>query len=138
MTDDTKAIARCGFDAFMEGDLGALRQLLAPQATLHQCGFLQPIPAASILNREFPRLSPLEDRQVKLERMVAEGNLVALHWTTTARYNDPATPEIEGKTVSFPSMSFIRVEDGKIAEIWNIQDTTTMQMQLSREVGSGT
>lgn len=27
-------------------------------------------------------------------------------------------------------MTFIRFEDGKIAEIWNIQDTATMQTQL--------
>ena len=136
--EDAKQIARRAFEALMESDLSSLRELLAPNAVLHQCGFLKPIPAASILSGEFPRRSPLVDRQMRLERTVTEGDLVALHWTTTAKYTDLDSPEIDGKTVRFPSMSFIRVEDGKIVEIWNIQDTTTMQMQLSQEAGPAT
>lgn len=33
-------------------------------------------------------------------------------------------------SVSFPSMSFLRFQGGKIAEIWNIQDVSTMHTQL--------
>lgn len=65
-----------------------------------------------------------------LERLIGEGDLVALHWWTTGRYRDPASPELDGKEISFPSMTFIRFEGGTIAEIWNIQDTATMHSQL--------
>ena len=70
------------------------------------------------------------DREARLERMVGEGDLVALHWRTTGRIADPASSESEGTRVSFPSMTFVRLEDSHIAEIWNIQDVATLQSQL--------
>ena len=139
-TDDNKAIVQRAFEALMDRDLRPLEDLLAPDAVLHQCGFLQPIPGAAIIRGEFPGRGPLVDRQVRLARMVGKGEIVALHWWTTGRYSDPDSPELDGKRVSFPSMSFIRLEDGKIAEIWNIQDTSTLQTQLNapaEPVGTG-
>lgn len=114
----------------MTGDRAALRSLLAPDAALHQCGFLDPIPVQSILSGEFPRRGPLLDRTIHLERIIAEGDTVSLHWRTSGRYTDLEAPELDGRHVSFPSMSFIRFKGGKIAEIWNIQDVATMQTQL--------
>ena len=128
--EQNKEVASRAFEALMARDLNRLEPLLAPGAVLHQCGFPEPIPVRSITRGEFPRWRLLDDRQVQLERIVGEADLVALHWRTTGKYNDPATPELNGKPVSFPSMTFIRFEGSKIAEIWNIQDTTTMQMQL--------
>jgi hypothetical protein len=65
-----------------------------------------------------------------VERMVGEGDLVAMQWRTTVRYSDPTMPDLDGRSVSFPSMTFIRFEGGKIVQMWNIQDTSTMQTQL--------
>jgi predicted ester cyclase len=62
--------------------------------------------------------------------MVGEGDLVAIHWRTTGRHHDPDEPEPDGRRVSCPSMTFIRFERGRIAEIWDIQDTATLQTQL--------
>jgi ketosteroid isomerase-like protein len=138
--EQNKQIAHRAFDALMAGDLTPLGDLLAPDAVLHQCGFLHAIPAHSILSGEFPGRSLVEDRHVQLEQIIGEGDLVALHWRTTGRYHDPASPELDGTETSFPSMTFIRVEAGKIAEIWNIQDTATMHAQLhsaAEPVGTG-
>jgi ketosteroid isomerase-like protein len=128
--EQNKQTARRAFEALMAGDRETLQHLLEPDAVLHQCGFLDPIPAGSILRGEFPRWRLLEGRQVQLERIVGEEDLVALHWRTTGRYSDPDAPELNGRPVSFPSMTFIRFEGDKIAEIWNIQDTATLQTQL--------
>ena len=114
----------------MARDLSSLPDLLTPDAVLHQCGFLEPVPVHAILNGEFPRWRQLIDREVHLDRMIGEDDLVALHWRTTGRYSDPDTPDLDGMSVNFPSMTFIRFEGGKIAEIWNIQDTATLQTQL--------
>jgi ketosteroid isomerase-like protein len=128
--DDNKAIVRRAFEALLARDRSALQELLAPDAVLHQCGFLQPIPADAIMKGEFPGRGPLNDRQVRLARIIGEGDLVALQWWTSGHFSDPDSPTLDGKPVSFPSMSFARVEDGKIAEIWNIQDVSTLQTQL--------
>jgi len=129
-SEENKQIAHRAFEALMARDLSPLQDLLAPDAVLHQCGFLHAIPAGAILSGAFPGRSPLEDRHVHLERMIGEGDMVALHWWTTGRYRDPDSPELDGKEISFPSMTFIRFQGDKIVEIWNIQDTATLQTQL--------
>jgi predicted ester cyclase len=128
--DENKRIAQQAGEALLTGDLGPLETLLAPNAVLHQCGFLKPIAASAIFQRGFPANSPVADRVFKLERIIGEGDMVALHWYTSGRYSDPGSPELDGTMVSFPSMTFFRIEGGQIVEIWNIQDTTTMQSQL--------
>jgi ketosteroid isomerase-like protein len=128
--DQNKDIARRAFASLMNGDLHALNEVLSPDAVLHQCGFLEPIPARAILRGEFPGAGRVQDRDIQLERIIGEGDLVALHWRTSGRFSNPDKPEIDGRHVSFPSMSFIRFEGGAIAEIWNIQDIATRQSQL--------
>ena len=134
--DQNKQIATRAFHALMSGDLGPLAELLAPDAVLHQCGFLEPIPAASIISGEFPDWRWLGDRRVHVERIIGEGDIVALHWQTAGTYRDPGSPEIDGMQVNFPSMSFIRLDDGHITEIWDIQDIATLQTQMREHGGS--
>lgn len=129
-TDENKQIVRRAFEALMAGDLSPLRELLAPNAVLHQCGFLDPIPGEAMLQRNLPGGPRFRDRRFTLERMVGEGDDVALHWRTSGRYADPDSPRLDGTPVSFPSMSFVRLENGRIAEIWNIQDMSTLQTLL--------
>lgn len=133
--DENKQIATRAFRALMSGDLGPLAGLLAPDAVLHQCGFREPIPAASIISGEFPDWPLLGDRRVHVERIISEGDIVALHWQTTGTYRDSGSPEIDGTQVSFPSMSFIRLAGAQIAKIWNIQDIATLQTQMREHDG---
>ena len=131
MSSDTdKETVRRAFKTLMEGDLGPLADLLASDAVLHQCGFLDPIPAQAMLERDLSMRGRLQDREFRLERMVGEGDTVALHWRTSGRYADPDSPDRDGMQVSFPSMTFVRMAGGRIAEIWNIQDISTLQTQL--------
>lgn len=129
-SEDTKQIARRAFQALMDGDLDPLRDLLAPEAVLHQCGFLKPIPAEAILRGDFPGRRRVQDRDVRIEEIISEDNIVALRWRTSGVFSDPESSKRDSTPVSFPSMSFMRVENSRIAEIWNIQDTSTLQTQL--------
>ncbi len=128
--EDNKQIATHAFEILASGDLSPLADLLTPDAVLHQCGFLRPIPAHAIVRGGLPGAAPLVDRHVSLDHIIAEGDLVALHWRTTARYADAGEPQLDGLQVSFTAMSFLRLENGKIAEIWNIQDMSTLDTQL--------
>jgi ketosteroid isomerase-like protein len=129
-SDVNQQTVRRAFQALVDGNLGPLRDLLAPGAVLHQCGFLEPISAQAILQRDLSMQGRLQDRQFQLERIVGEGDTVALHWRTSGRYSDPDSAARDGTHVSFPSMTFVRMADGQIAEIWNIQDISTLQTQL--------
>jgi ketosteroid isomerase-like protein len=125
-----KQIVRRAFEGLQAGDLGAVSDLLAPDAVVHQCGFLEPLPARAMLSGAFPGGGRIDARDLHIERMIGEGDLVALHWRVTGRYAAPDEPEINGRPVSVPWMTFVRVDGGRIAELWNIRDTSTLETQL--------
>jgi ketosteroid isomerase-like protein len=128
--DENKRIALQAFDALAAGDLNAVQELLAPDAVLHQCGFLRPITLHALRQNSQRYPSPVVDRTMQLEQMIAEGDTVALRWHTPGRYADPSEPTLDGVPVAFPSMTFLRFADGRIAEIWNMRDADTLQSTL--------
>jgi predicted SnoaL-like aldol condensation-catalyzing enzyme len=71
------------------------------------------------------------DHPVKEELLVAEGDKVMDHWTATgtqtgAMMGLPAT----GKRFTMTGSDLCRIEAGKVAEIWHVEDTLTMLQQL--------
>ena len=78
-----------------------------------------------LLGKVFP------DAQYSVERLVAEGDLVAWHWTFTATHQGeimgiPAT----GKQLRFGGVNIFRLENGQIVEDWVYRDTLGMMRQL--------
>ena len=73
------------------------------------------------------------DLKVSVDRIIAEGDLVSLHWsavgTNTAKV--PGFPG-EGKKVVVDGMSFFRFADGKIVEEWSTYDNLTIMKQLGQ------
>ncbi len=134
--EEHKRVARRAFDALMADNLTSVEDIVTPDAVLHQCGFLDPIPVSAMLAGQGPR-PRLRDRNVELLRVIGEGDLVALHWETVGRNVDSDAPELDGKWVRFPSMSILRFEQDRIAEIWNIQDVSTRDSILRSEQDSG-
>jgi ketosteroid isomerase-like protein len=127
--EENKQLVRRAFEALAAGNREAIGGFLGPEAVIHQCGFLKPFPVRTLLSGGFPRM-PIADRTLRIERIIGEGNLVALHWRGSGRFLAPDEPEIDGRPVSVPWMTFVRVDGGKIAEIWNIRDTSTLETQL--------
>jgi ketosteroid isomerase-like protein len=129
LIDDNKAVARRAFEALTSGDTQALDYILAPDCTLHQGGFLQPIRGIDAI-KSLPRQGILSERKVRIEKMVGEGNTVAIHWTNSGRYIDSDSSPSADKEVVFTSMSFATIEGGRVREIWNIQDMSTLWAQI--------
>jgi predicted ester cyclase len=70
--------------------------------------------------------------QLHSERMVIEGDLVALQATFRGKHLDAfAGFEPTGKTVSAGLMIFYRLEDGRIAEHWMQFDNAGLMAQLT-------
>jgi steroid delta-isomerase-like uncharacterized protein len=68
---------------------------------------------------------------------VAQGDIVAVHWTARGTSHGtflmlPPT----GKTVEYTGVSMYRMEDGKIAEIWEARNTMGIMRQLDPDIGS--
>jgi steroid delta-isomerase-like uncharacterized protein len=76
-------------------------------------------------------LDVFPDYRINLEMILAEGNLVAGYFTIAATQEGamgrfPAT----GKTTKVPYLSIIRLEEGKIAEMWVEWDNLAILSQL--------
>src|SRR5581483_2504146 len=107
--DDNRGVVTLAFEALTSGERGPVADLLAPGCVLHQCGVPHPIPAASFLERARTGEGRIAGREMRLERIVAEGDQVALHYRTAGTFRDSASPQRDGKPVDFPSMAFMRI-----------------------------
>ena len=71
------------------------------------------------------------DQHFTLEDVIAEGDRVAVRWTTKAKQvgdflGIPAT----GKSYSIAGIDIYRLQDGKMAEHWHVVDLLSMLQQL--------
>jgi predicted ester cyclase len=68
-----------------------------------------------------------------IEDLIAEGDKVVARWRSRATHQgDYMGIAPSGKEVQFTGISFYRIEEGKIAESWNIED----QLGLMRQIGA--
>jgi predicted SnoaL-like aldol condensation-catalyzing enzyme len=120
-TEANKAIVRRLFEIFKAGDARALGEVLAddfinhnPQTVNGLEGSRQLFSAVGVIDAE-------------IFRIVAEGNLVAVH----AHYKTPALNA---------GMDFFKVEQGKIVEHWDVQQkvpqTTASGQDMFSELSS--
>jgi predicted ester cyclase len=120
--DENKAVVRREQEELWNhtGDLDAAEELFAAgQAEAAK-------QEAADFRRGFPDvISTLED-------LIAEGDKVVARWRSRATHRgDYMGLAPTGKDVEFTGISFYRIEGGKIAESWNIED----QFGLMRQIG---
>ncbi len=74
----------------------------------------------------------MPDFRYTINRLLAEGDNVWAWCTTTATHNGGQFLDIppSGRKLSFDVVDLFRVQDGKIAEHWDVADTLTMFSQL--------
>lgn len=76
-------------------------------------------------------LSSFSDQKITLKKIIAEGDLVAVYATYAGTNDGPMPPfPATNKYAELGYISFIRIEDGKIAEMWVEWDNLTFLMQL--------
>jgi predicted ester cyclase len=107
------------------GDLDAVEELFAPdqaQAAKQQ---------AADFRRGFPDvISTIED-------LIAEGDRVVAGWKSLATHQgDYMGIPPTGNRVEFTGISFYRIEEGKIAESWTVEDQLGLMGQIGAVVQS--
>jgi steroid delta-isomerase-like uncharacterized protein len=71
------------------------------------------------------------DMKITVEDLIAEGDKVVDRWTVTGTQTGDLfgmTPT--GKRIEISGMDILRIEDGKIREIWHVEDVFGMLRQL--------
>ncbi len=129
-----KALATRAVQAFKEADWDAFRAVVADDFALHFPLSLVDIAGPEGLIAFFQGFHvAMPDVHFSADDMlmVAEGNLVALHWVAYGTHTGdvPGIPA-SGSAVTVSGVSFYRLEDGKIAETWFMMDTLGFLTQI--------
>jgi steroid delta-isomerase-like uncharacterized protein len=129
-TETNKAIVRRYFDQILNNKRHDLaEEFLADNIELHGSGLAPGLDAVKQWLTMFAVAFP--DGHQVIEDVVAEGDRVVARTTFNGTHQGemqgiPAT----GKSVSIPSITIFRMDNGKIAEGWLVSDNLGMMQQL--------
>ena len=118
-------------EAWNAGDYGNLELVFAPGCVFHTAGGPVQYGVREQIELIEGHREPFSDIHFEMRHIIDDGDHVALHMGMTAiqtgEYEGhPAT----GQSVDVGEMLFMRLEDGKVAEIWGIFDTYREHVQL--------
>ena len=130
MAEDNKALMQKFVDRMNKHDLSAIDECFDASFVDHEVMPGVP-PTRDGLKQGFQMfLKAFPDMQMKVEHMIAEGDLVLIHITTTGTNKGemmgmPAT----GKAMKVGEMHLARVANGKFVEHWGVEDQMMMMQQ---------
>jgi steroid delta-isomerase-like uncharacterized protein len=131
LSQQNKELVRGYLQAWAEGDIDRLEQMLAANSVTHDLvsgdrydvGFEKN--ACRVWHASF------SDVQVSIEQLIAEEDKVSVYWLLTSTHDREFMGiAATGKRVKVPGMEINRIVDGKIAEIWRLSDTMSLMEQL--------
>jgi steroid delta-isomerase-like uncharacterized protein len=132
-TEANKDVVRRLIAAINARDFDQIEELVAPDVVRHS----QATAGVEVRSREqfkeFLRqdLTTFPDAQQEIHTLIAEGDKVALYLTLTGTQEGPAGPfPATGKKVEVRFLGIMRVENGKVAEIWVEWDNLSILTQL--------
>jgi predicted ester cyclase len=128
-----KAIVRSLFKALNEGDFATRNQLVDPKQAFHSAtvdreGTGEP---ARTLREACPMCASLNPREITIDSMMAEGDLVTVRSTWRGKYSDVIRDvPISGKDVVVHYTNTYRIANGRIVENWAAFDRLHLLEQL--------
>ena len=131
LAEDNKAVAMKFVERVNKGDLSVVEEIFDPAYVEHEPAPGLP-PTREGLKQMFSMyLKAFPDMKISVSHVVAEGDLVLIHHSTTGTNKGefmgmPAT----GKTVKFNEMHLVRFANGKAVEHWGVEDSMSMMQQL--------
>jgi steroid delta-isomerase-like uncharacterized protein len=124
-------VIRRFIDALNRRDFDTVDEVLSDDLVFHGGSFGEITGREPFKEFAGPFFVGFPDLQLKLHDVIADGDRVALRFTSSGTHNGefsgiPAT----GKTVSFTEQPQYRVADGKIVEIWWLADIFGLMQEL--------
>jgi steroid delta-isomerase-like uncharacterized protein len=131
MSEENSQIVERFEVAFAANDVTTIDELCIPDLVDHnplpdqKPGLLGLKDTISFYKEIFP------DSQVDLQHIIAEGDLVATHWTVTGTHQGeffgvPAT----GRQITAEGMNLYRLDGGRITDVWTQFDGLGVMEQL--------
>lgn len=130
-----KAVVQAVYDAIDAQDYERLGELTAEDYVGHVAGFPETFNKDAVFELIRTWYSAFPDYVHVVETMVAEGDRVAVRLTYNATHQGefegiPAT----GNRISYEGAHIVTVVDGKIAEMWVLEDMLSLMSQLGMQL----
>ena len=118
-------------DVWNKGDFRLVDRMFSPGAILHYRGQTFPLTVQSGTQIVRSWRNAFPDFHFRLEDMIVEGNKVALRIPFTGTHQGKFWGlEATGRRINVTETLIIRIEDDKIAEMWEDYDEYGMRIQL--------
>ena len=131
--DRNKVVVRRFVEAVNTANYALLDELLEPGVVRH----CQATPDVAVRSRDdFKRFdqqsrATFPDQHIAIETLLAEGDRVAVYATFSGTQTGPMGPfPATGKKVEGKFLSILRLQEGKIAELWVEWDNLALLTQL--------
>ncbi|MFN2525127.1 MAG: ester cyclase [Actinomycetota bacterium] len=130
MSETNKATVRRLYEVFSKGAIEDLADIATADYVEHN-----PLPGQGTgLQGLKDRMTMLRDGlapSFTIEDVIAEGNRVVVRWTNSGRHiGDFAGIPATSKAFTIAGMDIYRVEQGKLAEHWDVVDQLSLLQQL--------
>jgi len=127
--EENKTLVRRFFTAIENGDFQVFDETVAQDYNDHLAG---QTPGRETLKRYFAGLrSAFADFKLPITAIVAEGNLVAVLNSVCGKHkSDFAGIKAKGNSVNAMVFQLYRIENGQLAEHWEVADFMTLMKQL--------
>lgn len=122
--ENKEVVRRFVLDAFVPADLELMEGLLHPEYVDHMPFPGQSAGRAGYFEKVAYIRSVLPDLSIGIDLLTADGDLVTEVWTATATHSgaDFLGAPPSGRRLEFRGIDVFRVEDGRITEIWHVED----------------
>jgi steroid delta-isomerase-like uncharacterized protein len=133
ITDNKQLVRRWFEEAWNKGRVEAIDEMCAPEGVVHGLDGKDVAGLEALRAVHVKFQGAFSNSHVDINHIVAEADMVAVHWTRTATHSGEALGfSATGRTIAFGGTLFVRIEAGKLAESWNYVDQARMLQQLGR------
>lgn len=118
-------------DSWNRGDIAYFDETIADSVLFHYAGSPRTLSRVEMSQFVVRWREAFPDLRMDLEELVIEDNLAATRLTLTGTQEGLwADAEPTGEKVSMALMMFFRFEDGKMVELWEVDDQLGFRRQL--------
>lgn len=129
--EENKQLVRQFIEKTNNKDPHLLEDLLADNFVFHAMSAGRGLDKGAFIQSYSSSNESFPDDKTTIQDMIAEEDKVAVRLTQkTTQEGKYINLSPTGKQFEIPRFSFFRIEDGKIAEIWNLRDSLSMFQQL--------
>ena len=141
-TESSRAVVGRWFEEVLRGhDLAVMAKVASPNILVHptampcEAGYYAEHGVEQWLGEQW---SALPDLTIVDDFTVASGDVVAVRWHARGTsQGDFLGVAPTGRNLDYAGLSLYRIEDGRIAEIWETRNTLAILQQLDPRIGGG-